>query len=142
MIYTATKLIALTAFALGSSFFVLTHSPHTQDQDEQVEEDTTPFMLRKLTYSRDIVSGLALEDFELISKRAQDLMLLSHEADWKVLTTPEYLKMSSDFRGSAERLRNNANEKNLDGATLSYFEVTLNCVRCHKYIRKDVKDNN
>ena len=64
-------------------------------------------------------------------------MLLSHEADWNVFTSKEYLQMSSDFRSSAERLRDSAKAKNIDGATLSYFEVTLSCVRCHKYIRKD-----
>ena len=37
---------------------------------------------------------------------------------------------------SAERLRDAANEKNIDGSTLEFFDVTLNCVRCHKYVRK------
>lgn len=105
-----------------------------QDQDK-VETTPTPFMLRKLDHSRDIVSGLAMEDFEMIAKNAQDLMALSQDAEWQVLTTPEYLKLSSEFRGSAERLREAASSKNLDGSTLAYFEVTLNCVRCHKYIR-------
>jgi hypothetical protein len=50
--------------------------------------------------------------------------------------------MSSEFRGSAQRLRDHAKEKNVDAATLSYFEVTLNCVRCHKYVRQtNVKRN-
>ena len=99
-------------------------------------------MARKLEASRDIMAGLAMEDFGKISRSAQDLMLLSHEADWNVLQTEPYLRMSSEFRSSAERLRDNAKAENLDGATLSFFEVTLNCIRCHKYVRGNHKSGN
>ena len=110
-----------------------------QDQP-QMEKNTTKFMARKLDGSRNIVAGLSTENFDLISQSAQNLMLLSHEADWNVIQTKPYLRMSSDFRASSERLRDSANENNLDGATLAYFEVTLNCVRCHKYIRNRQRD--
>lgn len=105
-------------------------------QDQPVQKDSKKFMQRKLDSSVAIVKGLAVEDFDLISKSGQDLLLLSHEADWNVYQTQDYLAMSRDFRGSAQRLRDTANAKNLDGATLAYFEVTLNCVRCHKYVRQ------
>lgn len=105
-------------------------------QDSQdIQKDSSKFMQRKLDYTRTVVDGLATEDFQKISKGAQDLMLLSHEADWKVVTTPEYLKVSREFRETAERLRTQGKEKNLDGATLAYFEVTLSCIRCHKQLR-------
>ena len=104
-------------------------------EKREIQEGPTPFMLRKLEYSKNIVHGLAIEDYNLISKNAQALMLLSQEADWNIISTPEYLKSSSEFRDSAQRLREMGNEKNVDGATLAYFEVTLNCVRCHKQIR-------
>lgn len=124
----STFLIALT-FAGGLAFC------HPQEQEQEFDNEITPFMKRKLDDSRNIISGLATEDYELITRSAQDLMALSQDADWKVLTTPEYLKMSSEFRDAAERLRDNAKDENVDGATLAYFEVTLNCVRCHKYVR-------
>jgi len=105
-------------------------------QDQPVQKDSKKFMQQKLNTARDIVKGLALEDFDLISKSGQDLMLFSHEADWNVFQTQDYLRMSREFRGSSQRLRDSANSKSLDGATLAYFEVTLNCVRCHKYVRQ------
>lgn len=108
-------------------------------EQQQILPTTAPFMQRKLDDAREILAGLATEDFQKIGKASQDMMLLSHEADWNVFQTPEYLRMSSEFRGSAERLRDVANERNLDGATLAYFEVTLNCVRCHKYVRKNIR---
>ncbi len=103
----------------------------------QIQKNESAFMKRKLADAQAIVTGLATEDFARISKGAQDLMLVSHEADWNVVQTAPYIEMSRDFRSSAQRLRDYGNEKNLDGATLAYFEVTLNCVRCHKYIRRN-----
>lgn len=108
-----------------------------RQEQEKINEDKRPFMQRKLDASREIVKGLSLENYDIISQNAQELMTLSHEAQWKAMTTPEYLRMSSEFRGSAQRLRDGANDENLNGATLAYFEVTLNCVRCHQYIRKE-----
>lgn len=105
-------------------------------KQEKVDDSKT-FMERKLSASKSIIEGLSRADYDLVEKCAQDLMLISQEANWKVLNTKPYLKMSADFRSSAERMRNAANDKNLDGATLAYFEVTLSCVRCHKYIREN-----
>ena len=124
-IATATILLAIGAGTLLYGF-----------QDQSVQQDSKKFMKQKLDNSRNIVAGLATEDFDLISKSGQNLLLLSHEADWNVFQSQTYLQMSREFRGSAQRLRDTANDKNLDGATLAYFEVTLNCVRCHKYVRQ------
>lgn len=107
------------------------------DKRQEKVDDSKTFMERKLSASKSIIEGLSRADYDLVEKSAQDLMLISQEANWKVLNTKPYLKMSSDFRSRAERMRDAANEKNLDGATLAYFEVTLNCVRCHKYIREN-----
>ena len=101
-------------------------------EQQQILPNTAPFMQRKLDDAGEILAGLATEDFQKIGKASQDMMVLSHEADWNVFQTPEYLRMSSEFRSSAERLRDVANESNLDGATLAYFEVTLNCPSCHQ----------
>ena len=120
---------AATLIGVLSAFF------SQQDGETKIEQTTSAFMAKKLDYSREIVAGLATENFERIGKAAEDLMMLSHEADWEVITTEEYLKASRDFRDTAARLRDVSHEKNIDGATLAYFEVTLNCVRCHKQLR-------
>ena len=130
MLKTTICVVAILAIGTGAAFSMY-------QEQEQLQGDTRTYMQRKLDDSRDIISGLATEDFDRISKSAQDLMLLSHEADWNVFQTPEYLHMSSEFRSSAQRLRDAANAGNLDGTTLGYFEVTLNCVRCHRYIRAE-----
>ena len=107
----------------------------TQEQDD-TRNAKAQFMQRKLDYTKEIVAGLAMEDYKRISKGAQDLMLLSHETNWKAVNSPEYLKASSDFRETVQRLRSASNEQNLDGATIAFVEVTFNCVRCHKQLKK------
>jgi cytochrome c556 len=95
-----------------------------------------PFMQAKMDHAKGILEGLALENFDGIETSAQNLILLSHESAWNVIQSPDYIEMSSDFRASVGRLRAAAKDRNIDGATIAWFEVTLNCVRCHKDLRK------
>jgi hypothetical protein len=101
----------------------------------QRPDEVSDFMRAKLVHSQKVVEGLALENYDLIAKHAQELSLLSQAANWQVLQTPQYLEHSTDFRRSSDALRDAARKKNLDGASLAYFEVTLNCVKCHRYVR-------
>jgi hypothetical protein len=66
--------------------------------------------------------------------------LLSHESNWNVLQTEEYVLDSSDFRRRTDGLIRAAKSKNLEGASLAYVEVTLSCVHCHKHVR-DARKN-
>ena len=94
------------------------------------------FMKSKLVPSQNLVKGLATEDYELLAKNAQKLALLSQESTWKVLQTADYLRHSNEFRRSADAIQKAAVDKNLDGATLAYVQMTMNCVRCHQYVRR------
>jgi hypothetical protein len=53
-----------------------------------------------------------------------------------VIRTPQYELFSNQFRKTAESLVKNAKAKNLDGAALDYFDLTMTCVKCHKYVRE------
>ena len=123
-----------TSLVVGASLlflFALVAPGHSQKPDT-----VAVFMKAKLQHSQKILEGLATENFDLIAKNAQDLSLLSLAADWQVLETPEYNQHSQEFRRSADGLKEAAQKKNLDGAALSYVDVTLKCVNCHKYVRK------
>lgn len=99
------------------------------------DEETKRFMQVKLRHSQKLIEGLTKGDFSQIEKNSQELHVLSNETTWQVYQTPEYIRMSREFADSCLRLRDAAQEENLDAATLAYFEVTLSCVRCHKYTR-------
>lgn len=93
-------------------------------------------MQRKLEHAHKILEGVALNDFEKMSRHAEELIVISQLAEWKALKTAEYDLHSGDFRRHAQTLVKNAKAKNLDGAALAYVELTMSCVKCHKYVRE------
>ena len=110
--------------------------------EEQKTADDPPkkvrdLMHKKLENSQKILEGIAINDFKLIAKHADELIDLSKQVEWKVLKTPQYEIHSNQFRRSAETLIKDAKDKNLDAAALTYMEMTLTCVRCHKYVREE-----
>lgn len=121
--------------ALGIAVAVIGPAVATLAQTATQPDQVAPFMRIKLTHSQDVLEGLAVEDFDLIDRGAQQLSLTSEDASWQVLQTEDYARMSADFRRSCDRLREAARGKNLDGAALAWMEVTMKCVQCHKYIR-------
>jgi hypothetical protein len=99
-------------------------------------EDIAALMKRKLENSQRVLEGLALNNFDKISKHAEELINISKQAEWKIIKTPDYELHSNEFRRSVEEMVKKAKDKNLDGATLAYMDMTFSCVRCHKYVRE------
>lgn len=93
------------------------------------------FMRAKLEASKTVMEGLVTENFDQVSAGAQKLLVMSKAAEWQVVPGPIYSQHSAEFQRSAERLLKQSEEKNLDGATLSYLQLTMSCVTCHKYVR-------
>jgi hypothetical protein len=55
-------------------------------------------MRLKLKNTQTVLEGLAMKDFKKISKHADELLFLSKEEEWKVLSTPDYENHSNEFR--------------------------------------------
>ena len=104
---------------------------------EEPPKKVRDLMHKKLENSQKILEGIAVNDFKLIAKHADELIDLSKQVEWRVLKTPQYEIHSNQFRRSAEALIKDAKDKNLDAAALTYMEMTLTCVRCHKYVREE-----
>lgn len=102
---------------------------------QEKKVDTRGFMRLKLKHAQSVLEGLATEDYELIGRSAQAMILLSHESNWMVIQSPAYNEHSGDFRRIAAQLQKHAKEKNLDAAALDYVLLTTSCVNCHKYVR-------
>jgi hypothetical protein len=108
---------------------ILTQTPSRADTS------TREIMKQKLTYSQGVLEGIALENFALIGTNAHRLGRLSHATGWFSRQTPEYELFTNEYRRHADTLVKAARDGNLDGATVAYFQLTLSCVNCHKYIR-------
>ena len=123
----ALALIAASVIASGS-----------RGQETPRPNKRAEFMRLKLDYSKQVLAGLVTEDFASIADGARKLNRLSMAAEWEVPTIPnveQYLHFTTDFQRIADDLAKNAKAKNLDGATLAYTRLTINCVECHKYVR-------
>lgn len=117
---------------LGIGSWQLYGQPTPQDGPDKLK----PFMRQKLEHAKGLLEGLTTEDYDLIAQEAQSLSLLSLESAWNVLTTKEYLEQSDDFRRAVNVIREAAKEKDVNRAALGYVNLTVRCVECHSYLRK------
>jgi hypothetical protein len=54
---------------------------------------------------------------------------------WVRADTPGYKRLTKDFEYANESLTHAARDKNVDGATIAYLQLTISCVNCHKIAR-------
>ena len=96
----------------------------------------TELMQRKLVNAQKVLAAVATNDFKAIRKHAEELIDISKEAEFKVLKTPRYELLAEDFRRAAGELVQSAKDRNVDGASLAYVQMSLSCFKCHKHVRE------
>ena len=127
-----TFIVLLIAFA---AWMAIPQTAQTQNPDPRSPSNVETLMRRKLLSSQNLIKGLALEDYALIEKEAQQLQLLSLDTGWNVLQTPDYARISTEFREAARKIGKAGKKKNLDAAGLGYFQLTMTCIDCHRHMR-------
>ena len=114
-------------------------SKDTKENDSREESKERPalatFMQQKMEASHDIMEGLLLEDGKLINKAAKKLKSMSDTERWRVSNDIMYRNHSEDFRNTVEKLIVASKGNSIDRAALSWFDVTLSCIDCHRYVR-------
>jgi hypothetical protein len=127
--------VTAAVLALASLPFVPALSTGRASQQKQ---NRSEYMRRKLEFSKNVLEGLALEQYPIIEKNAKALKVLSQAAEWEVPMIPnatDYVVLTSEFQRYTDDLVKAAKQGNIDGATLAYVKLTMNCVQCHKYVR-------
>jgi hypothetical protein len=92
-------------------------------------------MKEKLKHSQALLGGLAVEDFAMIGDHARQLRAIGEASLKRVSPNLTYIKYSAEFVSITDELERRAKDEDLNGATLSYIRLTMNCVECHKYTR-------
>jgi hypothetical protein len=101
-------------------------------------DEASVWMKKKLDHSKGVLSGLTRADFEMIRKNAEAMKVIGYLEEWDRADLPEYKRQLRYFSDANKELIRQANNKNINGATLAYTQMTLSCVHCHNVIR-DVK---
>jgi hypothetical protein len=138
----------LTAGALACSVLVLGLAgarapqglrarPGPRDDSEQQRKDLSRVMAKKLKHSQELIAALAVEDFDRLADNARSLKAIGEETLSRVSPNLAYVKYSAEFTTLADELARRAKEGNLNGATLSYVRLTINCGECHKFTRDE-----
>jgi hypothetical protein len=127
--------VAVGLASLASDGRTQTRPP--SDKKEPVPTTEKLLMRDKLTYAKDALDGLSVEDFDKVAKAAEMMRIISRASSWYVIDSDEYRRHSKDFQEQAADLGRHAKDKNLDAAALDYVRISLTCVQCHKYVRDE-----
>jgi hypothetical protein len=108
-----------------------------QAQDKEALRDKVKvFMRAKLTNSQNVIEGLATENWDMIEGGAARMLVMSKASEWSVGETgPQYKQDTNDFVNACKQMITQSRKKNLEGATLAYLQLTMDCVECHKHVR-------
>lgn len=131
--------LLLLGFAAGA-FFSQSSSPVIGADDpapkKKKNEELSDFMRQKLDSSAFVLEGLLTENYQLIEKGAKRMNEMSRLEKWRVSNDIMYRHHSEDFQSRVEKLIKTAKEENSDAAALAYFDMTMSCVECHKWVRR------
>ena len=93
------------------------------------------FMHRKLDLSQDVLEGLVTENFEKIQKNATAMLVLSKAEEWQVSNDMLYRQHSHEFQRVLKQMEKSAKDKSIDGSSLAFVQMTMNCIECHRFVR-------
>lgn len=114
---------------------LLVCSLHAEPKKPNDQEKSSIWMKMKLTASQNILAGLTESDFDKVRANAEAMSFLGYLEKWVRGTSPDYKRQISYFDFANGELIRQAREKNLDGATLAYNQLSISCVQCHKIVR-------
>ncbi|GIW84481.1 MAG: cytochrome c [Gemmataceae bacterium] len=109
--------------------------PSAEAQPPQLPSEAQ-VMRVKLQRAQVLLQALTMEDFKTLQENAESLVRISKATEFlRAYKTEEYEFQARVFQKAAEALAAKAKEKNIDGATLAYMDMTVSCVACHNHFR-------
>jgi len=96
------------------------------------------FMRQKMQASNLILEGLCTDDLKLVNDGAQTLLKMPNEAKWRVSNDLMYRRYSTEFMQAVEELQKEAQSNDINGASMAWVNVTMKCLKCHKWVRNPV----
>ena len=102
--------------------------------------DNKVFMRAKLQSSGKVLEGIVTRDFKLIDEGARDMQEMSRAAGWPQAKDDTYVHYGIEFRRLCGKLSSLAKEKNLEGVSFTYLQLTSSCITCHDHVFSSLKE--
>ncbi len=109
--------------------------PRAEERDEK-KKLLGEFMRQKLDATNLVLEGLLTEDFDMLTKGAKKLSEMSRAEKWRVSNDMMYRHHSEDFQSRVDKLIKASKDESVDAAALAYFDTTMSCIDCHKWVRR------
>lgn len=113
---------------------VANHPPVTRIADAQ-----GALMKSKLVASQDVLESLLRKDFHSIAIQARKMKSISEAAEWPRARDNVYEHFGAIFRRQCNQLESLANQRNHEGVTFTYLQMTTTCIQCHDYVRDSLR---
>jgi len=129
----------LAAIVCASLLWVVAASAavgQEQKTTEPAETQPSVWMRTKLDFSRNILAGLASEDFDKVAANAQAMQGMG-KLEWFIRgKMPGYRTQLEVFQDANEEIIRQAQKDNVEGAALAFTQLTISCVNCHRRLRE------
>jgi hypothetical protein len=110
----------------------------SDDRKDEQAEGLHRFMRQKMEASSLILEGLCTDDLKSVADGSQTLLKMPSEAKWRVSNDIMYRRYSTEFLHAVEELQKEAESNDIDGASMAWVNVTMKCLKCHKWVRNPV----
>ena len=114
-------------------------SSHAEETTTASGKPTSFWMEKKLEYSQDILRDLALGNLDEVASTARRIRTLSKVEGWLRNQRPGYSSHLRSFEFANQEIMRHAEAGNVEGATISFHQMTTSCVGCHQMLRKGEK---
>ena len=101
------------------------------------KQPMSTWMERKLGYSQAIFKALATGDLETVRLNAAQMNLVGKVEGFARMKNRPYQAQLHTFDRISHEIALQADKGNIEGATLAFNQLTVNCVQCHKLLRAE-----
>lgn len=103
------------------------------------KKSTQVLMQQKLVHAQQILAGLVTENYAMIAKESENLMMVAKASSWHNPDSEDYQRYFGNFKESVAFLGESAKNKNHEGVAMGYIRLTLTCMQCHNFVREGRK---
>lgn len=122
---------------LGLVTVYVTGESTTTRKAEVLEQ--SEMMRAKVVCSQDILGGLVSNNFEMVSRGAEELNQICYSSEWTPSEDQVYKHHRTELHRLSQKLLRTAETRNLEGAAFTYMHTLNVCISCHQYCRDVLK---